>query len=135
MTETRNLTDRLRDPYWGETSNKAVRVEAADRIEELEPLEAENEHLRLTVLGFALRDYFSNDAAKVKAAVKEDASEALSYIDGPPPRPELVGAKPLVMYFDNDKDRQEMIDAVAEAKPNMVALPVGPFTSNGSVTK
>lgn len=34
---------------------------------------------------------------------------------------ELERTMPLVMYFANDEDRQEMIDAVRAAKPGMIS--------------
>lgn len=34
--------------------------------------------------------------------------------------PELRGSWPLVLYFKNPEDRQELVDAVHEAKPGMI---------------
>jgi hypothetical protein len=36
-----------------------------------------------------------------------------------PPVPELEGALPVVLYFPTDKDRQEFVELVKLAKPNM----------------
>lgn len=35
--------------------------------------------------------------------------------------PELAGKEPLVLYFDNEADRREMVDAIHAAKPGMIA--------------
>lgn len=40
------------------------------------------------------------------------------------PCPELVGAKPLVLYFTDDKERDEFVALVKEAKPNLVSKPL-----------
>ena len=37
------------------------------------------------------------------------------------PVKELEGTFPVVLYFGNDKDREEFIKVVKEAKPNLVA--------------
>jgi len=34
--------------------------------------------------------------------------------------PELAGKEPLVLYFDNEADRREMVDAIHAAKPGLV---------------
>ncbi len=38
-----------------------------------------------------------------------------------PPVPELAGALPVVLYFQNDSDREEFIEAVKQEKPGMIA--------------
>jgi hypothetical protein len=38
--------------------------------------------------------------------------------------PQLKGAMPLVLYFGNDKDRQEFADMIHEAKPHMIEIKV-----------
>lgn len=46
-----------------------------------------------------------------------DAQEA--FLLGKAPVPELRGKIPVVLYFDNDKDRSEFVDMMREAKPGM----------------
>lgn len=41
-----------------------------------------------------------------------------------PPIEELEGTKPLVLYFKNDADREEMIAALASEMPRMRAVKV-----------
>lgn len=41
-----------------------------------------------------------------------------------PPHEAVAEAKPLVMYFATEADRQECIDAFKEIKPNARAVPV-----------
>lgn len=55
---------------------------------------------------------FMGDA--IEAAKQSGRDEVLNG-----PVPELKGAKPIVLYFGSDADRDEFAAAVAEAKPGM----------------
>lgn len=47
----------------------------------------------------------------------------------------LENTLPLVLYFENDKDRDEFIDAVKAEKPTMVARKIGETSSSIGVSK
>jgi len=44
--------------------------------------------------------------------------------------PQLKAAMPLVLYFANEKDRQEFVDMIHEVKPHMVEIKI-PERSDG----
>jgi hypothetical protein len=48
-----------------------------------------------------------------------DAAELATALVTPDDR--LDGTKPIVMFFGSDEDRDEMVAAVMEAKPNMIS--------------
>jgi hypothetical protein len=51
--------------------------------------------------------------------LQRDCEEAGLIDISEPPVPELKGALPLVLYFGNDKDRDEFIQLMKQAKPGL----------------
>ena len=65
------------------------------------------------------RQLMSEDLAKYRTELMESILESLRLLQAPVP--ELQGCKPLVLYFRTDADRDELVTAIQQAMPGLVA--------------
>lgn len=56
----------------------------------------------------------------VRPAIVQDLVDFVVAEIGFSSTPELRGSWPLVLYFKNPEDRQELVEAIHEAKPGMI---------------
>lgn len=65
---------------------------------------------------------FTNDAEEIRECILE--LESIPPEELLCPTPEVKGLYPVVLYFKNADDAQELIDAVKIVKPHMISKPL-----------